>query len=551
MVSKFVVSVSLTVVCLPLSAVFADLSQVPEHSEYVTCYWDDFESHAPDTYICGDWIVFETPPIGVQFNPIGTNPAGSLVDCTHAQSGTQSMSLAIPAPYSGTCWAFAYNKPFVPFDHWHFWQFEYDVYIPSSPGIPTLAFYVGNGTNADFAGCTGAAGGTWKLGNTVETPVDTGLAVPVDQWIHILFQIHPDATYSIWYTPQDGIKRLMYAGMPLNGRVGGSALDYTDGYDLRGLFGATNLDGSTYYIDNYKVQLIDPTPQGHPVIHPLSQPVVIDGVVDTAVEWADVKKVAYKPVGSKGNFNAVSGAAYLNGLASDTHVDVYMGYDKSFFYVAMVGNNITSHQTNMYNDGRCEVVFVYDCNDAMPANTRSYSFWAYAAGPTAADANSLGVYKITGYSSPGTANPLDYAALTAAGGLIKYTVSGTTMQTEMKIPFSYMPEFGGIQPGKKLNVQFNYVEQANGDHRATTNLTGDFYPGWNFNRAEESMVGVTFPVDGDFNYDCTVNLNDLKMLADNWLLSNPLTDLRGSDGKTNFLDYAAFSANWMYDGHCY
>jgi len=50
----------------------------------------------------------------------------------------------------------------------------------------------------------------------------------------------------------------------------------------------------------------------------------------------------------------------------------------------------------------------------------------------------------------------------------------------------------------------------------------------------------------DFNRDGLFNLIDLKILADNWLNDNPLTDIAPSsgDGTVNFLDFAAFAENF-------
>ncbi|MCJ7692450.1 MAG: S8 family serine peptidase [Sedimentisphaerales bacterium] len=50
----------------------------------------------------------------------------------------------------------------------------------------------------------------------------------------------------------------------------------------------------------------------------------------------------------------------------------------------------------------------------------------------------------------------------------------------------------------------------------------------------------------DFNRDGLFNLIDLKILADNWLNDNPLTDIapETSDGVTNFLDFAEFAENF-------
>jgi hypothetical protein len=54
------------------------------------------------------------------------------------------------------------------------------------------------------------------------------------------------------------------------------------------------------------------------------------------------------------------------------------------------------------------------------------------------------------------------------------------------------------------------------------------------------------PVAGDFSRDGKVDINDLAMLAGYWLQNNPQTDIAppGGDGIVNFIDFAAFAANW-------
>ncbi len=57
-----------------------------------------------------------------------------------------------------------------------------------------------------------------------------------------------------------------------------------------------------------------------------------------------------------------------------------------------------------------------------------------------------------------------------------------------------------------------------------------------------------YHIPGDFNYDGSVDLDDLRTLASNWLGDDPLVDIApaGGDGIVNFLDFAKFAENWNY-----
>ena len=57
-----------------------------------------------------------------------------------------------------------------------------------------------------------------------------------------------------------------------------------------------------------------------------------------------------------------------------------------------------------------------------------------------------------------------------------------------------------------------------------------------------------YHIAGDFNRDGSVDLDDLRTLASNWLGDEPLVDIApaGGDGIVNFLDFAIFAENWNY-----
>jgi len=55
-----------------------------------------------------------------------------------------------------------------------------------------------------------------------------------------------------------------------------------------------------------------------------------------------------------------------------------------------------------------------------------------------------------------------------------------------------------------------------------------------------------YHIPGDFDRDGSVDFDDLRMLADNWLRDEPLVDIAptGGDGTINFLDFATFAQGW-------
>ncbi len=50
------------------------------------------------------------------------------------------------------------------------------------------------------------------------------------------------------------------------------------------------------------------------------------------------------------------------------------------------------------------------------------------------------------------------------------------------------------------------------------------------------------PLVADFNIDYIVDINDLSVLAEDWLQSNTRADATG-EGDVNFRDFAVFAAN--------
>jgi hypothetical protein len=66
------------------------------------------------------------------------------------------------------------------------------------------------------------------------------------------------------------------------------------------------------------------------------------------------------------------------------------------------------------------------------------------------------------------------------------------------------------------------------------------------------LRGCLFNLNGDLNNDCKVDLEDLKLLALQWLQPPDITSADiapqpDGDGVTDFLDYATLANNWLVD----
>ena len=116
-----------------------------------------------------------------------------------------------------------------------------------------------------------------------------------------------------------------------------------------------------------------------------------------------------------------------------------------------------------------------------------------------------------------------------------------------------MAEFGSTATDKKLDLQFNYVEESTGDHRATTNTIGSFIPDTSYglgNRTAPLTGGISFlPSLGDFDESCLIDSLDLETFVANWLINDSVADLNG-DGPTDFDDFAILASSWLDTGLC-
>jgi len=503
---------------------------------FVTAFLDDFDSYLPDTMWCLDPIILATPAIGQQWLNTGINNNGAVWNCDFGTNDSNSLTITRPLS-ADTVDVYAYPKPLMIHSKGFMYRFEHDVYIPTGGEARFFAYC--DAKNIGYHAAT-----TFRIADGVNPSIDTGKAVPYNQWVHIRIDVYEDNTVWMYYTPQGGIEQLMADNIAWSIGYGTAGV----GKPVRSHVDGVSTGTPAVFFDNYKAMLIDNTPQGYPVISPAASAIAIDGVIDLNNEWAGAKKVANKPAGSKGNFNPVMASGYFQGLSDATTVDVYMSYDSDYAYIAIDGTNMTSGLPTFTDNGRAEAVFTFDTQDVSP--TVSYVYTTYAAAASSA-INSSGtqVQKSVGYA---VAELMTYEDFTAAGGLMKYTVTGGRMQAEFRIPLAYMPEITGIDPLSKLNVQFNYVQVAAGDYRATTNSIGCFIPDLSYGlgkRYAPLAAGITFPAAGDFNGDCAINSDDLGTFAHYWLVSDSIADLN-DDGNTDFEDFAQLGANWLLDGLC-
>ncbi|OHB57160.1 MAG: hypothetical protein A2Y12_13515 [Planctomycetes bacterium GWF2_42_9] len=504
----------------------------------VTGFRDDFDSYPPDNMFCGDPVAMGTVPVGLYWRNIGVGTYGAILDCTiYGTNNSNSMSVSRPISAS-TVDLFAYPKPLMFHAKGFIYRFEHDLYVPTNGQIRTSIF-----CDNKRLGYYIDSSGTFKISDSVTAAIYTGKPVPYNQWVHIRMELHEDNKVWMWYTPEGGSEKLIIGNLPWS--VGYGAANA--GVPVRSNIYGVAVGTPAVYFDNYKVQIIDKTPQGYPAVSPATSAITVNGSIDLNTEWAGAKKVAYKPIGSKGNFNPIMASGYWQGLTDATKVDVYMTYDTEYFYIAVDGNNITSDQSPVTSNGRVDTVFTWDFNDVSPTVSYVYRLWSAGADSTGY-LSSLGTWKSIGYAGE---TATDYNDFTLQGGQMGYTVNNGRIQAEFKIPFTFMPEFTGVAPGMKLNVQFNYMEKSSTQYAGTTNSIGCFIPDrfYGSTRLVPVSQGITFPIAGDFNSDCMVDFEDLSTFVQYWLVNNSIADF-DNDGKTNFGDFAEFGLNWMIPGQC-
>ena len=75
---------------------------------------------------------------------------------------------------------------------------------------------------------------------------------------------------------------------------------------------------------------------------------------------------------------------------------------------------------------------------------------------------------------------------------------------------------------------------------ASNSYGSTFSPVWSF---------ITESLDGDFDLNCIVDSYDLRVLVDYWLQAEEMADIASDyeDNLVDFLDFAVFSENWLYE----
>jgi hypothetical protein len=492
----------------------------------VPTFEDDFETH-----ICGSEIDFLFPPVGQYWvSEAGSDYAYHTVDCNFSFTG--EASLRIERVNGG--WVKGNTYPSLVARKGVTIVFEHDVYIPSGENN-----YVGFLVDASGSGKYPIAWmfqpyeGTWRYRtNSPGQYVNSEISAPVDEWVHITIEAYDDMTYSMW------------AESATTGKVtiveNAAWADNTPyGYTFRPIL-APGFNGSVTWWDNVKAYWVDSDSQGYPPIDELSTSITIDGNVDTAVEWAGVRKVAHKPLDSRGNFNPWLPGGQSSGLSNDTEVDVYAAHDSDFFYIGGVMNNIV---VDAEDGGSFSAVFAFYPGDGMDPEGTDYVSYQFSCNAVAAEPTEtitgIGFAKYSGIPGlPPEGDEIDIDTFYNNGGEIywKHNATGNFFNVEMKIPFVYLTEFTGVESGKKVDLQFNVIEQT-GQKVATTNQIGEtlpWFPSGLSNLTKPSRpyppnVGVAFPAcgdedhpfpTGDINKDCRVDSLDIIELAGNWLISS-------------------------------
>lgn len=535
--------------------ILACMAMAVQAESYEVVRWlDGFESHT-----CGDYLISYTGhpvypdiPGSVKstnlWNTVGLDDILTTIDCARAFEGSQSVEQAYGGSGTNTSMIVAYP------------QYYYRVYsngphIMVRPGVTTVvemeanfnwdlgtpinvknngegqAALVWHSSTLPVAGwySWGYGGVRYLNGTGYSNYVDGGVVAPSvvpNVWNHFRMEVYEDFTFSVFVTlngestPQTVVSKAPCQNIPSNNYY------YRDFLELRLVLAKGIINW-----DNVKISYIANNAQGFRDIYNIPAGIAIDGSLG-ANEWSKATKVASKPLNGDGVFKSQS-HRWLMVLNPNEFIDVYSAYDSNNFYVAGRFNQIDINDIS-YEGSFFEAVFTFDPDVS----------YVFACSAEATSGTTGLLTKFVGKESalistnwdPCEPSVLDYNDFTNAGGLIAYSVTGGVMNVEMKIPFSYMPQFTGIVPGKKVNLQFNVSGSATGTDTPesliayTTNIGFEQYP-WQLSIAEIGTpfgAGVAFPVCGsadnqppvgDLNNDCIVNIEDLEMLVANWLVA--------------------------------
>ncbi|MHB9071407.1 MAG: hypothetical protein ACYC54_13700 [Sedimentisphaerales bacterium] len=521
---------------------------------YEVVRWQDgFESHT-----CGDYLMSYTghelyPDIPGIVKPTnywrvsGLDDLYTTIDCIKFSSGMKSVQQA----WNGFDYA---NKGsvIVVFPEYYYRGTATGPHIMIRPGCTTvvetdvyLNYDAGNSQNNGegqavlvwHASTKPVAGWySWAWGGVrylsgpeYSSYTDSSLpAQPANRWYHFRTEVYDDFTYSVFMTPSGQSTQTVVSGASCQNAKTAPPYYNSDYLELRMLMAK-----GIIYWDNVKVSYIANNAQGFRDIYTIPVGVTIDGSLG-ANEWSGATEVAAKPLSGDGVFKSIS--THSNVLLDPNKIiDVYSAYDSSNFYIAARFNK-TDVNSTAYTGSFFQAVFTYEPNVSYVYGCSARA----ASGTTGHLSKFIGKQDPQYYTNWDPCNPgLNYSDFTSAGGQIVYSVVGDVMDIEMKIPFSEMPEFGGIIAGDKVNLQFNVTGMVFGStvpqNRIpyTTNIGFEQYP-WQYSNAEIGTpfgAGIAFPICGDADNqypvgditgplgvpDCRVDFRDLALMAANWL----------------------------------
>lgn len=547
-------SLTKTKTYLIIFVIFCSFISLVIAESYEAVRWQDgFESHICDDYLTS-WTGHEIYPDipGIvkptnQWRVMGADDLYATIDCTKAFTGTKSVKQA----WNGSDYSYK-GSTLLAFPEYYYRGTSNGPNIIIRPGctivVETDVYFNHDATNHQNNGegqavlswhsttkpvagwYAWAWGGVRYLsGPQYSSYTDSGLPAQAgNKWYHFKIEVYDDFTYSVFMTPNGGSTQTVASGVPCQNAQTTPPYYNSDYLELRMM-----MSKGIIYWDNVKISYIVNNAQGFRDIYTVPSGVAIDGSLQTD-EWSGATKVASKPLDGDGVFKSI--AARPNVLLDpEEYIDVYSAYDNSNFYVAARFNKVDVNSI-VYAGSFFQAVFTYDPNVSYVYGCSARA----ASGTTGHLTKFIGKenpYYLTNWDSnhPG----LNYNDFTNAGGEIAYSVTAGVMDVEMKIPFSQMPEFGGVLAGNKVNLQFNVTGYVSGSTVPqthipyTTNIGFEQYP-WQCSNAEIGTpfgAGIAFPICGD---------------ADN---QYPVGDITGSlgvsDCRVDFYDLALMAANWL------
>lgn len=486
----------------------------------IPMFWDDFES-----YTTGDQIDLKNPPVGDIWLVSGGNFDHFLVasapDPVPLAGGLNSLQTK-RALASSTVRGI--TKPSLPMHEGITAVFEHDIYLADDS---LCAFLVDTGVTIFPAGwLVNETSPNWFYRTTMGSVpgwYNSGVPYVRDTWIHMKLELFDDLTWTWTITPEGQPETIVVEKVVWADGGWGNSLG------RHWIHPGNPVIGEVEYWDNVQSNWFDHLAQGYPPIYEAPAGIVIDGDIG-ATEWDGVTEVARKDPNSRGNFKywPFGGS---NNLASDTVADVHVAHDANNFYVSHRLTNAVTGLPDPNDDSRFEVVFSWD--NPGKVNDAIYRFSIEAHQPIATMGDFPGDFSF-GKLIRDDVEPLPFLdplydpngnVFGDSGGQMSYSVVGGILEVEMKIPFAAIPDFTGPVSGEKVNVQFNTKD---GTGKGTTNLIMQDIP-WLSLFGDQGFgpaTGIAFPIcgdedhpfpHGDLSEDCRVNLEDIDLMAANWL----------------------------------